>query len=125
MRPLRFLPAAVVVAVWVIGADAQVPVVDGGKFAGLKWTFVRIKYGTYDNEGSSRLAYWDEPWAIDAPAAEQNLSRRLKAVTAIDVGDPMVLIESPISATLLAIALIALVAPFVMRGLGKFKASED
>jgi putative tricarboxylic transport membrane protein len=34
-------------------------------------------------------------------------------------------VESPISATLLAIALIALVAPFVMKGLGKFKASED
>jgi hypothetical protein len=76
----------------------QVPVVDGSKFAGLKWTFVRIKYGTYDNEGSqaSRLQYWDEPWAIDAPAAEQNLSRRIKSVTAIDVGDPVVLtLEDP------------------------------
>ncbi len=40
---------------------------------------------------ASRLAYWDEPWAIDAPAAEQNLSRRIKSVTAIDVGDPIVL----------------------------------
>jgi hypothetical protein len=70
---------------------AQMPVVDGGKFAGLKWTFVRIKYGTYEGEGSSRLAYWDEPWAIDAPAAEQNLSRRIKSVTAIDVGDPIVM----------------------------------
>ena len=71
----------------------QLPVVDGNKFAGLKWTFVRIKYGTYENEGGggSRLAYWDEPWAIDAPAAEQNLSRRLKSVTAIDVGDPIVM----------------------------------
>ena len=65
--------------------------VDGNKFAGLKWTFVRIKYGSYENEGASRLAYWDEPWAIDAPAAEQNLSRRIKSVTAIDVGDPIVL----------------------------------
>ena len=39
----------------------QLPVVDGNKFAGLKWTFVRIKYGTYENEGGggSRLAYWD------------------------------------------------------------------
>ena len=35
--------------------------------------------------------YWDEPWAIDAPAAEQNLSRRIKSVTAIEVGDPIVL----------------------------------
>ncbi|MBY0495288.1 MAG: DUF4159 domain-containing protein [Cyanobacteria bacterium] len=86
---------------WLAGAlaeAAQVPVVDGSKFAGLKWTFVRIKYGTYDNEGSqaSRLQYWDEPWAIDAPAAEQNLSRRIKSVTAIDVGDPIVLtLEDP------------------------------
>jgi putative tricarboxylic transport membrane protein len=37
----------------------------------------------------------------------------------------MVLLESPISATLLAIALLALVAPFVMRGLSRFKAEED
>jgi hypothetical protein len=69
----------------------QIPVVDGNKFAGLKWTFVRIKYGSYETEGASRLAYWDEPWAIDAPAAEQNLSRRIKSATAIDVGDPIVL----------------------------------
>jgi putative tricarboxylic transport membrane protein len=41
------------------------------------------------------------------------------------LGDPLVLVESPMSATLLAIALIALVAPFVMRGLGKFKADTD
>ena len=45
---------------------------------------------------ASRLAYWDEPWAIDAPAAEQNLSRRIKSVTAIDVGEPIVLtLEDP------------------------------
>jgi hypothetical protein len=64
----------------------------------LKWTFVRIKYNSYDNEGgqASRLAYWDEPWAIDAPAAEQNLTRRIKAVTAIDVSDPIVMtLEDP------------------------------
>jgi hypothetical protein len=76
----------------------QSPVVDGSKFAGLKWTFVRIKYGSFETEGGqgSRLAYWDEPWAIDAPAAEQNLSRRIKSVTSIDVGDPIVLtLEDP------------------------------
>ena len=82
----RVILATAVIAglVW-IAADlsAQIPVVDGSKFAGLKWTFVRIKYGTYDNEGSqtSRLQYWDEPWAIDAPAAEQNLSRLEGAMT--------------------------------------------
>ena len=35
--------------------------------------------------------FWDEPWVIDAPAAEQNLSRRVKTATAIEVGDPIVL----------------------------------
>ena len=77
---------------------AQLPVIDGNRFAGLKWTFVRIKYGFYDQEGpqAARLQYWDEPWAIDAPAAEQNLSRRIKSVTAIDVGEPIVLtLEDP------------------------------
>jgi putative tricarboxylic transport membrane protein len=58
---------------------------------------------------------------ILGPVAESQLRRALS----ISLGDPLVLVESPISATLLAIALIALVAPFVMRGLGRFKAEED
>jgi putative tricarboxylic transport membrane protein len=37
----------------------------------------------------------------------------------------MTLLQSPISATLLTIALIALVAPFVLKGMSRFKASED
>ena len=38
----------------------------------------------------------DEPWFIDAPAAEQNLSRRVRTVTSIQVNDPVVLtIEDP------------------------------
>ena len=37
----------------------------------------------------------------------------------------MVLVQSPMSATLLGIALLALIAPFVLQGLGRFKASED
>jgi putative tricarboxylic transport membrane protein len=36
-----------------------------------------------------------------------------------------VLLQSPISATLLTIALIALLAPFFLKGLGRFKAVED
>jgi putative tricarboxylic transport membrane protein len=36
-----------------------------------------------------------------------------------------VLVQSPIAATLLAISLVALVAPFVMKGMGRFKAAED
>ncbi|MGH9385050.1 MAG: DUF4159 domain-containing protein [Vicinamibacterales bacterium] len=73
---------------------AQVPGLSSDRFKGLEWTFARIKYNSWEDEGGSgvnRLSYWDEPWAIDAPAAEQNLSRRIKSVTAIEVGDPIVL----------------------------------
>ncbi|MGU3495565.1 tripartite tricarboxylate transporter permease [Xanthobacteraceae bacterium A53D] len=58
---------------------------------------------------------------ILGPMAEAQLRRALS----ISLGDPMVLLESPISATLLAIAAIALIAPFVMKGLNRFKAEED
>ena len=58
---------------------------------------------------------------ILGPIAESQLRRAL----AISLGDPMTLVQSPMSATLLGIALIALVAPFVLKGLGRFKASED
>jgi putative tricarboxylic transport membrane protein len=58
---------------------------------------------------------------ILGPIAEAQLRRALQ----ISLGDPMTLVQSPISATLLAVALIALVAPFVLKGLGRFKASED
>jgi putative tricarboxylic transport membrane protein len=37
----------------------------------------------------------------------------------------MVLLQSPISATLLVIALIALILPFVLKGMSRFKATED
>jgi len=72
---------------------AQVPGLSGDRFKGLQWTFARIKYNAWEGEGGAvnNLSYWEEPWAIDAPAAEQNLSRRLKSVTAIEVGDPIVL----------------------------------
>jgi putative tricarboxylic transport membrane protein len=49
----------------------------------------------------------------------------LRRALQISLGDPLVLVQSPMSATLLAIALIALVAPFAMRGLGRFKGSDD
>jgi putative tricarboxylic transport membrane protein len=58
---------------------------------------------------------------ILGPVAEAQLRRALS----ISLGDPMVLLQSPMSATLLAIAFLALVAPFVMRGLGRFRAAED
>jgi putative tricarboxylic transport membrane protein len=58
---------------------------------------------------------------ILGPVAEAQLRRALQ----ISLGDPMVLLESPISATLLAIALIALVLPYVLKGLRKMGAKED
>jgi putative tricarboxylic transport membrane protein len=58
---------------------------------------------------------------ILGPIAEAQLRRALS----ISLGDPMVLVQSPLSATLLAIALVALIAPFVLRGLSRLKATED
>jgi putative tricarboxylic transport membrane protein len=58
---------------------------------------------------------------ILGPVAESQLRRALQ----ISLGDPMVLLQSPMSATLLGVALLALIAPFALRGLGRFKASED
>jgi putative tricarboxylic transport membrane protein len=58
---------------------------------------------------------------ILGPIAESQLRRALS----ISLGDPMVLLQSPISATLLAIALIALILPFFLKGLGRFRAVED
>ena len=58
-------------------AVAQITVTPDDRFAGLQWTFARIKYNSYAGTASTnlRVGFWDEPWAIDAPAAEQNLSR--------------------------------------------------
>jgi len=79
-------------ALWNASAGQPGDPVPDGRFAGLRWTFVRIRYNADIRPGSGyRYDYWGEPWAIDAPAAEQNLSRRLKAVTAIEVGEPIVL----------------------------------
>jgi hypothetical protein len=66
------------------------PALDEGRFAGLEWTFVRIRYSSW-NTDAFRARYWSDPWAIDGPAAEQNLSRRLRTVTTIQVNDPIVL----------------------------------
>src|SRR5918999_1416405 len=57
---------------------------------------------------------------ILGPVAESQLRRALS----ISLGDPLVLIQSPISATLLAIALVALLAPFVLQGLAGLKGAE-
>jgi putative tricarboxylic transport membrane protein len=70
---------------------------------------------------------WDYPVApmvvglILGPMAEIQLRRAMQ----MSLGDPMIFLENPVSATLLTLAVIALVAPFVMKGLGRFKASDD
>jgi putative tricarboxylic transport membrane protein len=58
---------------------------------------------------------------ILGPMAEAQLRRALQ----ISLGDPMILIENPISATLLGLAALALLAPFILKGLDRFKANED
>ncbi|MEQ1574820.1 MAG: DUF4159 domain-containing protein [Vicinamibacterales bacterium] len=70
-------------------AVAQVTAPDDGRFAGLRWTFVRVRYSAFTVESRLREDDWGEPWAIDGPAAEQNLSRRLRTLTAIDVNEPI------------------------------------
>ena len=96
LRLLCFGTAGALVTLWVVAQThaqpRQAPTVSGDRFAGLEWTFVRVRYGSWaENLVQFRRTYWSDPWAIDAPAAEQNLSRRLQAVTAIQVNDPIVL----------------------------------
>jgi len=58
---------------------------------------------------------------ILGPMAEAQLRRALQ----IGLGDPLVLVQSPMAATLLGIALLALIAPFALKGMSRFKASAD
>jgi len=71
--------------------SAQLPAAPDNRYADLQWRFVRIRYH-YTTEGNPfAQEIYGEPWYIDAPAAEQNLSRRVKTATAIQVEDPIVL----------------------------------
>ncbi len=71
-------------------ADAQNPLQPDARFAGLQWTFARIKYTAWNVPASQGCDTFNECWTIDYPAAEQNLSRRLRTVTSIQVNDPVV-----------------------------------
>src|SRR5205809_4864348 len=71
-------------------ADAQLPAAADDRYAGLQWRFVRIKYHFITEGTRLPQEFYGEPWYIDAPAAEQNLSRRVKTATSIAVEDPIV-----------------------------------
>jgi hypothetical protein len=97
MRRLAFT-SALASALMTAGLPAGVAVADQGRgdqrFAGLEWTFVRIRYSAFTVRG--RWDALDEPWAVDYDAADHNLSRRLRSVTAIQVNEPIVLtLEDP------------------------------
>jgi len=81
--------AALVAAAWA-GVRADTP--SDNRYAGLQWRFVRIRYHYDANllraQGND---IYGEPWGIDSPAAEQNLSRRIKTATAIQVEDPILM----------------------------------
>ena len=93
----RALVAAALVAFTLVptfqpAVDAQLSGEPDARLAGLEWRFVRIRYH-YRTEGTQLQSeeFYGEPWYIDAPAAEQNLSRRVKTATTIHVEDPIVL----------------------------------
>jgi len=103
MTRRRILTAAAGVAVLLLGAplavhlvspaDAQEGAAPDPRFAGLEWTFARVRYST--QMGGGRRGFYgggefNNPWTIDMPAAEQNLSRRIRTVTTIKVNDPIV-----------------------------------
>ena len=71
--------------------DAQSILAPDSRYAGLQWTFARIRYDAWTLPPGRRYDIYDEPWTIDFPAAEQNLSRRLRTVTSIQVNEPVVL----------------------------------
>jgi len=70
---------------------AQLPQAPDDRYAGLQWRFVRIRYHFITEGTHVQQDFYGEPWYIDAPAAEQNLSRRVKTATSIQVEDPIVL----------------------------------
>jgi hypothetical protein len=100
MRPV--CPAVVLAALAVVSsgkgplpmaAIAQQPPASGTPpLNGLVWTFVRIRYNAWPEKRDEYLRdYGMEPWAVDWPAAEENLSRRIRTATTLEAGDPLLL----------------------------------
>ena len=98
-RRCRRTRLRVAAACWGVGVFLTATVLSQGdpvrsfdELTGLEWTFVRIRYGSPPGRLEQfRRIYWSDPWAIDAPAAEQNLTRRMGRVTTIKVSDPIIL----------------------------------
>lgn len=93
-EPLKLLVAALA-AVFLISDPAAV-VLRGAqlfgatsRYAGLEWTFVRIKYH-HINEDKKPENDKNAPWFADAPGADANLTYRLRSATSIVVHDPVV-----------------------------------
>ncbi len=88
----KFAAALGLLAVAAAWASAQLPESPDSRYAGLQWRFVRIKYH-YDAAllRATGNDVYGEPWGIDSPAAEQNLSRRVKTATTIRVEDPILM----------------------------------
>jgi hypothetical protein len=102
LTPLGAAAAALTcTALWLIAsrADAQPPprpAAPDPRFAGLQWTFARVRYTAWTFPPRTGLSMYDEPWYIDAPAADWNLSRRVRTATSIQVNDPVVItLEDP------------------------------
>ena len=97
VRPaIRIAQSAMLLAVLLTPAlqprvGAQLPEQADERFAGLQWRFVRIKYHHQYEDTRVPQDFYGEPWGIDAPAAEQNLTRRIKTATAIQVEDPILI----------------------------------
>ncbi|MDP1572110.1 MAG: DUF4159 domain-containing protein [Vicinamibacterales bacterium] len=97
--PIRLLvPAAILAAaLWYAGgSDAATAETDtipaASTSGGLDWTFVRVRYSSWPALRAQYLRdYRMEPWAVDAPVAEENLARRVRSVTSIQVNDPITL----------------------------------
>lgn len=94
MSALRGICVGIVgVAMLVPPVTAQQGAAPDPRFAGLEWTFARVRYSSNignGRRGMFRGGEFDNPWTIDMPAAEQNLSRRVRTVTTIKVNDPIV-----------------------------------
>jgi hypothetical protein len=90
---VAILALATIASRRVDGQNVQPP---DPRFASLEWTFARIRYDAWTLPPGRRYDIFDEPWTIDFPAADQNLTRRVKTVTSIQVHDPVVLsLEDP------------------------------